>query len=778
MEPQAHIATIGKGQVRSHRIATGGNFSATKCRKMGRSASRHKIKRNAATCFARTQAVTAPVVNNARMPSMRDPDFPDARTVSVSADLPVPPSPALPDGPARDALDWVFRFIAALELSPSVAVHSQDKDGIVRFWNHRCEQVLGVPAHEALGQHINSLVAHLDQAEFDTMIAELLRTGEAPSPRDWQVQLRDGSRRWLHSSHFPVLCQGELHHVFCMELDVSDRRAAEESMRHARQVFEHSRNPMLLMDSAYRVLAMNQAFSEVSGYGQDEVVGLEVPGLRRGAHEAGFYHRIWEHVTEHGYWEGEVWSARKGGEKYPLWASVTAIRDPQGTVTSYMAVLADITERKRAEQQARHQAEHDPLTDLPNRVLLLDRLHQALAATRRQHTQFALMFLDLDRFKAINDNHGHQAGDVVLKEVAQRLVHSVRGVDTVSRLGGDEFIVLLPDVGGGDQAAHVAASVMQAVGRPLQVNGQQMTLSASIGIAMSPGDGRDAETLLHHADVAMYHAKHSGRNAFRFFSPEMNAHVVERVQLENQLRRALENGEFVLEYLPEIDIHSGRAIGAEALIRWRHPERGLLLPHQFIPVAEESGLIVPIGQWVLREACRQARSWRDDGFPVMVAVNLSGVQFIHDHLVQYVEDALEWSGLAPEFLDLEITEGVIMNEYAGAIATVKELRARGVQLTIDDFGTGFSSLSSLRRFPLSKLKIDRSFVDDIMRNPLDASMIPAIIAVARSLKLRVVAEGVETVEQLNFLRQHGCDEYQGHYASTSSIAPDFRDRRP
>jgi EAL domain-containing protein (putative c-di-GMP-specific phosphodiesterase class I) len=295
---------------------------------------------------------------------------------------------------------------------------------------------------------------------------------------------------------------------------------------------------------------------------------------------------------------------------------------------------------------------------------------------------------------------------------------------------------------------------------------------------MGPGDGDDAETLLHHADVAMYHAKQGGRNGFRFFSPEMNAHVVERVQIENQLRHALENDEFVLEYQPEIDIDSGRTIGVEALIRWRHPDKGMLLPQQFIPVAEETGLIVPIGKWVLREACRQARAWRDEGFPVVVAVNLSGAQFIHNHLVDYVDEALQCSSLAPEYLELEITESVIMKGNAGAIATVQALRERGVRLTIDDFGTGFSSLSNLRRFPLSKLKIDRSFVDDLSRHPQEASMIPAIIAVARSLKLRVSAEGVETAQQLHFLRQHGCDEYQGFYASVASTAPDLRPRRP
>ncbi len=366
----------------------------------------------------------------------------------------------------------------------------------------------------------------------------------------------------------------------------------------------------------------------------------------------------------------------------------------------------------------------------------------------------------------------------MLKEVATRLTGCVRSVDTVSRQGGDEFVVILADIGGVDQAAHVANSVMHAVAQPVQSGTHTISLSVSIGIAIAPSDGDDIDTLLKNADVAMYHAKQNGRNAFSFFSSEMNAHVIERVQTENNLRHALANNEFVLEYQPEININTGLTIGVEALIRWRHPQKGLLMPDQFIPVAEECGLMVPIGEWVLQQACAQARIWRDQGFPVVVAVNLSAMQFIHNNLLHSVDKALASSGLAPEFLDLEITEAAIMNGDEATIATVNALRERGVQLTIDDFGTGYSSLSFLRRFPLSKLKIDRSFVDDIIHAPSGAAIIPAIIAVARSLKLRVIAEGVETLEQLRFLQQHGCDEYQGHYASTASSDPDLTPRNP
>jgi diguanylate cyclase (GGDEF)-like protein/PAS domain S-box-containing protein len=670
------------------------------------------------------------------------------------------------DNPGRSALEWLERFVTALELSPAVAVHSQDRDGTVRFWNRSSALLYGSPVADSIGHPFPSIVAHVQQAEFRAMLDAIWSTGRPGSARDWEVELRDGTHRWVHSSHFPVLRDGTVQQVFCMEIDITERKQFEHGLLRTASVFENCRDAILIMDHDYRVVSVNQAFSDISGFTAKDVVGALLPSLRFGLHDTTFYEQLLEHVRADGHWEGELTSVRSDGEEYPAWVAVTAIRDSAGTVTNYMAILADITERKRAEQAARHLAEHDSLTGLPNRVLFLDRLHQALAGNRRQHNQFALLFLDLDRFKQINDTLGHQAGDTVLEEVAQRLTRCVRGVDTVSRLGGDEFVVLLADIGGVDQAAHVASTVMQQLSQPVELDRQQqVTPSVSIGIAICPDDGHSAETLLHHADVAMYHAKQDGRNAFRFFSPEMNAHVVERVQMENMLRRALANGEFALEYQPEIDIRSGRTIGVEALIRWRHPDRGLLLPHQFIPIAEECGLIVPIGEWVLGQACRQAREWRDQGFPVVVAVNLSGAQFIHPNLVRCVDEALGSSGLEPRFLDLEITESVIMNGSDITSATVQALRERGVQLTIDDFGTGYSSLSCLRRFPLSKLKIDGSFIDDITRAPHDAAMIPAIIAVARSLKLKVIAEGVENAEQLQFLQEHGCDEYQGHYAS-------------
>ena len=824
----------------------------------------------------------------------------------MSADTAAVPSVYEPDGPGREALDTLYRFVAALELTPTVAVHSIDRDGLVRFWNHSCEDIFGIPAREALGRPLTALVSHLDHGvEFEAVLGAIWHTLKSPPPRDWLVVRPDGQQRWMYSTHFPVLRNGEAQQIFCMEVDISKRkideqalldaganfrqlfershdaivliqgnsiidanpaslrlfhcagrdaivgktlldfsppeqpsgessmaadaaqsaqtfidgnhryewqylledgasfwaevlltsvtldheflsyavvrdisarRATENTLQMAAQVFENSRDAIAITDREHRVLAVNQAFAEITGFAPADIVGAALPQLRTGEHEPTFYQQIWDYVAANDHWEGEVWSVRASGEEYPVWVALTAIRDSADQVINYMAILSDITDRKRVEEHTRHLAEHDFLTDLPNRVLFLDRLHQALAAARRKQARVAVMFLDLDRFKGINDSFGHHVGDAVLKEVAARLTGCVRGVDTVSRQGGDEFVVILADIGGVDQAAHVANSVMAAVARPVKFDGHTVSLSVSIGISIYPTDGEDLDTLLKHADVAMYHAKQNGRNAFSFFDAAMNAHVIERVQMENMLREALANDEFELAYQPEVNIASGLTIGVEALIRWRHPQRGLLLPDQFIKVAEECGLMVPIGDWVLRQACIQARVWRDKGFPVVVAVNLSTDQFMHNNLVHSVDAALRESGLAPEFLDLEITEGVIMNGDAAIIETVNALRRRGVQLTIDDFGTGYSSLSYLRRFPLSKLKIDRSFVDDITRMPSDAAIIPAIIAVARSLKLRVIAEGVETEEQLRFLQQHGCDEYQGYYASMAMADPDLARR--
>ncbi|MFD2366740.1 putative bifunctional diguanylate cyclase/phosphodiesterase [Pseudoduganella sp. GCM10020061] len=670
------------------------------------------------------------------------------------------------------ALDLVCTLVSAMELTPGVAIHGIGRDGRVTYWNNRCAELFGVPAREALGQPVSSLFSHPGHdGDYVAHLQRIFSTGEATRVADWQIGLRDGSTRWISGTAFPLIRDGRVDHVFCMDYDITGRKASERNLLLSAQVFEHSRDAIMITDAQYRIVTVNGAFTDITGFTALEVAGQEAQAYNDGLRDHALVEQIREHVAHHGHWSGELWSRRRDGTPLPLAMTVTAIRDGHGAVNSYMAIMSDITERKRLEEETRHLAEHDYLTGLPNRVLFRDRLQQALATARRKMSQVAVLYMDLDRFKEINDTHGHAVGDIVLREVAARLARCVRSVDTVSRQGGDEFVVMLADIGSAEHAAHVASTMMKSVLAVTQAGGVDVALSVSIGIALYPVDGPDIDTLFKHADVAMYHAKEGGRNGYRFFSPQMNEHVSERIEMENSLRKALQNGEFELEFQPDVDIASSRTIALEALIRWRHPERGLLMPDQFLAAAEETGLSVPIGEWVLQLACRQARAWHDAGYPVAVSVNLSGLQFLHPDLLRNVDAALENAGLAPEFLELEITEGVIMKGNQAAMDTIRALRGRGVHITIDDFGTGYSSLGGMRQLAVSKLKIDRSFIEEIGAEGPHGEIIPAIIALARSMNLKVVAEGVENERELQYLRQQGCDEFQGHYAAIIAGQP-------
>lgn len=433
-------------------------------------------------------------------------------------------------------------------------------------------------------------------------------------------------------------------------------------------------------------------------------------------------------------------------------------------------VIATIDAHKLAEQvqtahaSLDHLAHHDVLTGLPNRILLNDRLAQATALAHRQGKQLAVMFMDLDRFKHINDSLGHAVGDRLQQSVAQRLVEGVRHSDTVSRQGGDEFVLLLPDIEHVEDVALSAQKMLMAIAHPHLIDRNDLQIGVSIGISLFPDDGQDAETLIKHADIAMYQAKESGRNNYQFFEQDMNARAVQRQSIEAGLRRALERQEFVLHYQPKINLLSGTIVGIEALVRWQHPQHGLLDPAEFVPIAEDSGLILPIGRWVLREACLQARAWQDAGLPpITVAVNTSALEFRAGDFLEYLRATLEASGLEPRYLELELTESVLMRDAASADSVLHALADLGVKLAIDDFGTGYSSLSYLRQFPIDTLKIDQSFVNQITRNPDDATIVSAVISMGKSLKQRVIAEGVETAEQAAFLLTQHCDEGQGYF---------------
>lgn len=440
----------------------------------------------------------------------------------------------------------------------------------------------------------------------------------------------------------------------------------------------------------------------------------------------------------------------------------------EAQVAIYLALMASVASRSQFDARVRHLAEHDFLTGLPSRVLLRDRMTLALAAARRNRRLVALLFIDLDRFKGINDALGHQVGDLLLREAAARLVRCVRSVDTVSRQGGDEFVVMLADIGAVAQAAHVAATIRQVIGQEFHIESHRLHVSASIGVALFPADGGDIDTLLRHADLAMYHAKSSGRNSFQFFSPEMNREIRLRAALEDELRRALALDQFMLSYEAQVDITSGKPLAAEALLRWRHPSRGVLLPEEFIGVAEDAGLMVPIGDWVLVRACQEAARWHAAGHPLVVGVNLSRTQFMQKNLADKVVAALDASQLPPHMLELELTEAVLMHHDGNARATLAALGGLGVRLALDDFGTGYTRVGQLRDYALSKLKIDLSFISGGVDGEVaQVSVVTAIIAIAHSLGLTVLAEGVESGIQFDFLRRHGCDQYQGRYARAS-----------
>jgi diguanylate cyclase (GGDEF)-like protein/PAS domain S-box-containing protein len=532
------------------------------------------------------------------------------------------------------------------------------------------------------------------------------------------------------------------------------------------RVFESTLEGIMITDTNSVILAVNPAFSKITGYTADEVIGKTPKILRSGRQDAAFYQEMWQTLKESGHWQGEIWNRRKSGEVYPEWLAIAAIRNEAGEINQYAALFNDITEQKKTEQQLVHLAYHDALTGLPNRLLFDDRLNMALAHAQRSGTMLAVMFLDLDRFKNINDGLGHSIGDKLLRAVAERLSRTVRQEDTVARMGGDEFTVLLPDISHVEDAVEVSEKILDVLKQPLQIDAHELFVTSSIGISIYPDDGDQAEALMKNADTALYRAKEAGRDNYQFYTPAMNAQTLEKLTLENRLRHALERNQFELHYQPQMHLATGQIVGTEALLRWRTEEDELIPPMDFIPLLEETGLIIPVGAWVLQQACMQNSAWQASGQPPLrVAVNLSARQFGQRDLLHTVQDCLSNSGLAANMLELEVTESLVMEATTGNQDVMADLKAAGLQLAMDDFGTGYSSLSYLKRLPFDTIKIDRSFIRDMLSNPEDVAIVKTIINLAHALKRRVIAEGVETQEQLAQLRQLGCDEIQGYLLS-------------
>ena len=549
----------------------------------------------------------------------------------------------------------------------------------------------------------------------------------------------------------------------------------EDSLRLAASVFESSAEGILITDAQQRILSVNPALVAITGYQPHEVLGKTPAVFKSGRQDAEFYRQMWAEVARTGFWRGEIWNQRKDSVVFPELLTISAVRDADDNICNYIGSFFDISERKLAEERIQFLAHHDTLTQLPNRSLLNDRLHQAIAKSRRNQDHTAVLFLDLDRFKLINDTLGHHVGDRMLTRVAEMLQGILRETETVARLGGDEFIIVIPELAEVERAATVARKVINLLSVPLTVDGQVLHVTASVGISMYPADGADAATLLSNADTAMYNAKDRGGNNFQFFAPTMNQVIQERVTIEHDLHLALERNEFLLHYQPQVNCLTGEVTGLEALIRWLHPTRGLVSPFHFITIAEETGLIVPIGEWVLWEACRQTRRWHDAGQNgLRISVNLSARQFQQPDLGARIDDVLRTTGIDPATLELELTESMLMIDPDAATDMLRQLAALGVKMAIDDFGTGYSSLAYLKRFPVTRLKIDQSFVRDISSDLNDAAIVSAVVAMAASLKLEVIAEGVETEDQLRYLVAQGCHDIQGYFFSRPKPADEFK----
>ncbi|MCA1938702.1 MAG: EAL domain-containing protein [Dechloromonas sp.] len=548
--------------------------------------------------------------------------------------------------------------------------------------------------------------------------------------------------------------------------------ASELSAAVLQRIFLQSSEAVLVTDRNNCIVAVNAAFSEMSGYPAEEVIGGNPRMFASGRNEPAFYASMWRAINEQGVWSGEIWDRRKDGQLYPIWLTVSAVADNTGEVSNYVATFTDIGERIEATQQLLHLAYHDPLTLLPNRLAFESQLELAIRSCERDHKQVALMLIDLDHFKTVNDTLGHATGDELLKSVAIRLRDCVRASDIVARLGGDEFVVVLPDIDSAMTVATLAGKVQHRLAdHSHQIGAHSLYATPSIGISIYPGDGRDRETLLRNADVAMYHAKDRGRNNYQFYASRMNEAAGERLQMENALRQALasitpEHSPFSLHFQPQINVADGRVVGLEALARWHDPVLGQVPPDRFIRIAEDSGLMQPLGDWVFWETCRHIRRFREAGLTgLRVAVNISAQQLRHEALPMLVRGVLACYDLTPQDLELEITESTAMQNPDLTLAILNQFSDMGIVLAIDDFGTGYSSLAYLKHLPIHRLKLDRSFVKDIETDANDAAICSATVALGHNLGLELVAEGVETDVQREFLTRLGCDVLQGFFYS-------------
>ncbi len=664
------------------------------------------------------------------------------------------------------------RYLSLYEFAP-VGYLTLTHEGLIDEINLTGTTLFKMERHQLINHRFSALVAHKDGDRWHLFFQHLIQENVE---HDFELELYRGDQSSFYAQlHCRLILDDDKSPTIRITLtDISQRKRIELVLRIVSTAFE-SHGPMVICNADKIILQANKAFISATGYTQEEIIGQKINLLKSNYHDNAFYAAMWEVINQTGTWQGEVWDRHKSGQVNPKLLTISAVKNSDHVVTHYVGSFIDIAEQKLAEEKIKHLAFYDSLTQLPNRCLLQERLKYSIEMARRENKPLALLMLDLDRFKAVNDSLGHMAGDELLQQVAARMTARLRNVDMVSRLGGDEFIVLLDDIAHPDDAARVAEEIISDLSKPFNLSqSDDVRIGVSIGISLYPQHGSCPETLLDHADAALYQAKDQGRGCFAYFSEALTRAAQERIALEIRLRRAIEQEELHMLYQPQMDINSDRIIGAEALVYWQDPIDGLIPPLGFIPIAEESHLIVEIGEWVLRKTCQQAKQWLESGLlPITMAVNVSPHQFRRSDINALVKTILIETGLPAGQLELEITESGLMENQDLALDILNNLRHQGIRLAIDDFGKGYSSLSRLKYFPVDVLKIDKSFIEKIPVNKDDREIATTIIAMGHNLGFKVLAEGVETSAQLDFLRERGCDAYQGYLKNRPLSAQAF-----
>jgi len=681
-------------------------------------------------------------------------------------------------GEAVSAMNWELRetqaYLGNFLSFAKVPLIAWDTENKIVIFNKAMGELSGISEQDAIGESLEIIFSCLSGEKLKELLLKAADNADTLSNFESIVKnISTGEMKYILWNLSMAGTEGNSFGVVLQGIDITDRKSSEEKLLLASKVFENTIEAIYITNTRGVILSVNKAFLRITGFSEEEAIGNKTSILRSGRHANHFYKGLWGALKETGTWQGEIWNRRKNGELYPALVNISSIKDSNGNISHYIGVMHDITERKKYEEQIKYQSHYDPLTNLPNRYLFHDRLSMAISRAKKNHNYVGLISIDIDRFKNVNDTLGHNVGDILLQKIADRIVGTVGDSITVSRLGGDEYTVIVEDLSYKNRAVTIAYNVIKQLEKPFQVDDYELFLKCSAGLSFYPDDGEDVFTVAKNADAAMYRAKSKGRGMLQIYTTDFNDTAKDRLIVETKLNRALDNGEFEVYYQPKINLRTLELVGMEALIRWNNPELGRVFPDMFIPIAEETGLIVPIGQWVLKKSCEDLMRWRSMGYKLKVAVNLSLKQFIQKDLFMSVRNVLQETGMEPKHLELEITESTIMVDTDNTMDILDKLSSLGISFAIDDFGTGFSSIGYLTRIPIDTIKIDKSFTQGIDTSEDSLSIVRSVIQLSSNLGIEVVAEGVENEDHLRLLRELECDLAQGYYFSRPVPAGEF-----